>query len=113
MSCYNCGGCVQTSTMNVCFSDFTVNGLPNSTAVVVTFESMSDESKLTADGTTDGSGVLTIAVADMPDFVAGRNYKMTFDQTWTSGNCAIISFEFVKDNNGFVTGESVTVEVCS
>jgi hypothetical protein len=99
--------------MNVCFSDFTVNDLPNSVSVVVEFESMADNSKREASGTTDGSGVLNITAANMPDFIAGVAYRMTFDQTWDSGECGIIDFEFKQDSSGIVTGESVSVEVCS
>jgi hypothetical protein len=98
--------------MNVCFSDFTVNDLPNSVAVVVEFESMADNSKRTASGTTDGSGNLTITSANMPDFIAGVSYRMTFDRTWDTGECGIIDFEFVQDSDGIVTGASVTVEEC-
>lgn len=118
MSCYNCGGCISTVTMNICFDDFTITGLPNTTATVVTFENMSDNSLSTASGTTNGSGVLNITSANMPDFVAGVNYKVTIDQTWTSVDgatlitCAIIDFAIVTDSGSIVTGASVTVTEC-
>jgi len=116
MSCYNCGGCISTATMNVCFDDITITGLPNSTATVVTFENKADGSTSTASGTTNGSGELNLLSANLPDFIAGVYYKVTFDQTWTLDSviisCAIISFEIVTDSSGIVTGASETVTEC-
>ncbi len=116
MSCYNCGGCISTVTMNVCFDDITITGLPNSTAVVLSFENMADGSLSTASGTTNGSGELNILAADAPDFISGVNYKLTTDQTWTLDStvisCAIIDFRIITDSGVVVTGASVTVEQC-
>ncbi len=117
MSCYNCTGCISTVTMNICFDDFTVTGLPNSTATVLTFTNTSDESISTASGTTDGSGELNITAANMPDLIAGVDYKLESDQTWTLNSstvsCAIVSFEIMTDKDGVKTGESVVVIKCS
>lgn len=116
MSCYNCGGCISTVTMNICFDDFTVTGLPNSTATVLTFTNTADESISTASGTTNGSGVLNITSANAPDFISGVSYKMTTDQTWTLDstvvNCAIIDFSIMTDKDGVIQGASVVVEEC-
>jgi len=102
--------------MNICFNDFTVTGLPNSTSVIVSFENMADGSKSTASGTTDGSGNLTISSADMPDFIAGVKYKIKTDETWTLDstvvNCAIIDFSIITDSGAVVTGASVVVVEC-
>ena len=116
MSCYNCGGCISTITMNVCFDDFTVTGLPNSTDTVLTFTNTADESISTASGTTNGSGELNILAANMPDLIAGVAYKLESDQTWTLDStvvsCAIIEFSIITDSGGVKTGESVTVVKC-
>ncbi len=116
MSCYNCGGCISTVTMNVCFADISITGLPVTTETEITFTNTADESILTASGRTDGGGVLTITSADMPDVIAGVNYKLEANQTWTlestTINCAIITFEIITDKDGVVTGESVRVTKC-
>ena len=102
--------------MNICFDDITFTGLPNTTATVVTFENMADNSLSTASGTTDGSGELNIVSTDAPDFIAGVNYKVTIDQTWTLDSvvvtCAIIDFSIVTNKDGVVTGASVVVAEC-
>lgn len=118
MSCYNCGGCISTETMNICFNDFNITGLPNSTDIEVTFTNTADnpESISTATGTTSSSGVLRIPSADMPDFIAGVHYKVETSQTWTLDStvvsCAVIDFSIMTDKDGVKTGESVTVLKC-
>lgn len=115
MSCYNCGGCISTVTMNICFTKITITGLPNSTTVNLTFTNTADESISTASGTTDGSGNLAITT-NAPDFIAGVNYKLETDETWTldstTVNCAIIRFEIKTDSSGVVTGANETVTKC-
>jgi hypothetical protein len=116
MSCYNCGGCISTVTMNICFDDFTVTGLLNSTLTVLTFTNTADESISTATGTTNGSGELNIVAANMPDLIAGVAYKLETDQTWTLDStvisCAIVEFSIMTDKDGVKTGDSITVVEC-
>lgn len=112
MSCYNCGGCEQTSTMNACFETFTVSGLPNTTDITLTFESKADGKILIAEGTTNGSGVLTIQAEDMPPLINGFSYKLSFSETWTGGDCAIVTFVLMSDSNGVITGTAEVLTVC-
>jgi hypothetical protein len=99
--------------MNLCMASLTTSGLPNSTAVTLTFESLADGATLIASGTTNGSGVLTIAAANLPDFIAGVTYKLTPSQTWTMGECATVTFQYFGGPTGFITGEANTIEECS
>lgn len=111
MSCYNCGGCEQTATMNICFENFIVTGLPNNTLVNLTFESKADGAILTTSGTTVGT-TLTIAFEDMPPLVPMVSYKLTFDQTWDDGDCAIVTFAIIKNADGIASETNVTLTVC-
>ena len=117
MSCYNCGGCISTVTMNICYAKFTVTGLPVTTATEITFTNTADGSISKASGTTDGGGDLTITQPDMPDVIAGVNYKMELDQTWTLDattiNCAIITFEIISDKDGVLSTVNSIVVKCA
>ena len=113
MSCVSCSGCVSTIPMNICMDTLTTTGLPNSTAVTLTFESLADGATLIASGTTNGSGVLTIAAADLPDFIAGVTYKLTPSAEWDEGECATVKFIYMTDSSGIMTGTDNTVTPCN
>jgi len=113
MSCVNCSGCAKTIPMNLCMASLSTSGLPNNTSVTLTFESLADGATLIASGTTNGSGVLTIAAASLPDFIAGVTYKLTPSATWTVGECATVTFQYFTGSSGIITGATNTITECN
>jgi len=105
-----CIRCERTLLMKLCFNSFTVDGLNPSEAVELRFENKADNAILYANGTTDGNGTLTIAVADMPSFVAGVHYRLTSPSyDW----CYIVTFEHRITATGWVTGTDETLTPCN
>lgn len=111
MSCNDCDGCVNTHPMNLCMISLTMNDLPPSVDIELTFESLADGAILIADSTSDGAGVLTITT--IPSFIAGVTYKMTASETWGGGSCAFVQFRYFQGPSGIITGTENTITPCN
>lgn len=113
MSCTDCESCSNTWPMNICHATLSVGTFAADTDVTLTFVNMADEAVLTAEGTTDGDGLLTIDSEDLPSFVQHVTYKLTASEEWDKPTeCLFISFRPIFGGGEWVVSPNEVVTVC-